>query len=109
MGEGRGEDPRDGGAPPHESVARRRDIQEHSFQLSPASLRRAPSLPPDVAAVIPHQVDQHDGQEGGEGAPALPTREDPVVLLDKLEQSPGAELLGLMLREAAELAVSGVN
>src|SRR4051812_32901883 len=84
-----------------ESVADTEPLQEHRLRGSPEGCRGGPPFTPEVNAIIPYQIHQHDGQEGGEGAPAFPTREDAVIVLDKLEQGPGAELLGLVLGKAA--------
>jgi hypothetical protein len=84
-----------------EFVANTEPLQEYGLSASPEGCRGGPPFTPDVDAIIPHQVDQHDGQKGGEGTPAFPTREDAVVFLDKLEYRPGAELLGLVLGKAA--------
>src|SRR6185312_4081559 len=67
-------------------------------------LRRGSPFAPDVDPIISHHIHQDDGQKGGEGAPAFPTAEDPVVVLDEPEESPGAELLCFMLGQAAALA-----
>jgi hypothetical protein len=83
------------------SVAATEPFQEHRLGAAPEGCRGGPPFTPDVDAIIPHQVDQHDGQKGGEGASAFPTRQDAVIVFDKLEHGPGAELLGLVLGKAA--------
>src|SRR3982750_1581983 len=87
-----------------ETVADAEPLQEHGLRAAPAGCHGGPPFAPDTDAVIPHQVDQHDGQEGGERAPPFPTREDAIVSLDELEHGPRAEFLGLVLGQAAEPA-----
>jgi len=54
--------------------------------------------------VVAQEVYQGDGQTGGEGATALPTPEDAVVVLDQPEQGPEAELVGLVLGQVVAAA-----
>jgi len=82
-------------------VSDKKSLQEHAFLSTPTRSGGRPPLAPDMSAVVPHQVDQNDRQEGGEGAPALPSAKDPVVVVDQLEECPGAKLLGLGLGQAA--------
>src|SRR6185295_3251777 len=84
-----------------ESVANHQPLQQDAPLSTAEGSRGSPPLAPEMSAVIPQQVDQHDGQEGGEGAPAFPSAEDSIVAVDQLEESPGAELFGIGFRQAA--------
>jgi hypothetical protein len=76
-------------------------LQEHALLATPAGSRGRPPPTPEMDAVVPHQVHQHDSQKGRKRAPPFPAPQDAVVVVDQLEESPGAEFIGLAIGQAA--------
>jgi hypothetical protein len=79
-------------------VAEPKPFEELGLATVMAGCGGRPPLAPYMDAVISHEVDQDDGQVGGEGAAALPIPEDAVVIFEEPEQRPGAEFVYLVLR-----------